>query len=372
MIYLRSPYFVSVTDTNLTSADINIRIYTGTADTSMGGAQYSLSSESTDNSNVYFDISELCRDYIESSFTGLYQSDIVYINYQVTKYISSVAQTPESVVTLEGADGYLYFEDQYAYTIAPFILQSNSIIYRYADAPFNIPVKNDLVSNVTFYSKGKEMLRLSPTVTNNTNEIYHAIYPISYRGFKYRMDQASAEYDDGALDSVLSLAKGYRLHDCDTVVVSPSSGGAATFINVVTIDERKYEPVKVTFVNKFGALQDMWFFKAKRQTSSISSDTYKRNIVSAGAYSVNKHVRLPINKNSIESLELNSGLYDEQYNEVFRQLLLSENVWVTVGEDVIPVIVSTSSFTYNTSVNDKKVEFQLRVEYAFDKLNNTR
>ena len=117
-------------------------------------------------------------------------------------------------------------------------------------------------------------------------------------------------------------------------------------INVETLQECKYEPKKVTFVNKYGALQDMYFF-------------YRDFNVSAK-----------------ESVTLSSGFLSEEYNEVFKQMMLSEKVWVTNitedGEQVLPINVKTDFITYKTSLNNKLVEYTIEFDKSFDTINNIR
>ena len=72
---------------------------------------------------------------------------------------------------------------------------------------------------------------------------------------------------------------------------------------------------------------------------------------------------------------MNTGYISEEYNEVIRQLLLSEQVWMTKLTDeelVLPLNVVSNSLTYKTSVNDKLVDYTLDFEYAYDKINNIR
>jgi len=55
-------------------------------------------------------------------------------------------------------------------------------------------------------------------------------------------------------------------------------------------------------------------------------------------------------------------------NEVIREMLLSEDVWV----DDKPVTPTTKSFTYLTSVNDGVINYTLEFDYAYDKVNSIR
>jgi hypothetical protein len=71
-------------------------------------------------------------------------------------------------------------------------------------------------------------------------------------------------------------------------------------------------------------------------------------------------------------LKLNTGFYPESYNEIFRQLSLSEEVWIKYEGETLPIIVKTSSLNYKTSINDKLINYTMDVEFAFNKINNIR
>ena len=148
-------------------------------------------------------------------------------------------------------------------------------------------------------------------------------------------------------------------------------------INVETLQECKYEPKKVTFVNKYGALQDMYFFKKSVKKMNIKKESYKSNILnSSNSYSRSNHVYRDFNVVGKGSVTLSSGFLSEEYNEVFEQMMLSEKVWVTnitdKGEQVLPINVKTSNITYKTSLNDKLVEYTFDFDKSYDTINNIR
>jgi len=77
-----------------------------------------------------------------------------------------------------------------------------------------------------------------------------------------------------------------------------------------------------------------------------------------------------------ESITLSSGFLSESYNEVFKQLMLSEKVWITnrtnTSEQVLPINIKTSDITYKTSLNDKLVEYTIEFDNSYNVLNDIR
>jgi hypothetical protein len=51
----------------------------------------------------------------------------------------------------------------------------------------------------------------------------------------------------------------------------------------------KFKPAKVSFVNKFGAIQDVWFFKKSIESLNVTSEKYKSNTIVNGTFSLLKH-----------------------------------------------------------------------------------
>jgi hypothetical protein len=167
----------------------------------------------------------------------------------------------------------------------------------------------------------------------------------------------------------------------DVSVYEPSIkefyGVKTDVINVETLQECKYEPKKVTFVNKYGALQDMYFFKKAVEMMNVTKESYKSNILDSNmSYSRSNHVNRDFNVVGKESITLSSGFLSEEYNEVFKQMMLSEKVWVTNinddGEQVLPINVKTGDITYKTSLNDKLVQYTIEFDKSFDTINNIR
>lgn len=390
MINLRDPYFVIyqvAAETTLTQVDIDIYIHTGAQSSTTTGAQYSLSSSAITPSSgspyVTFDISELARDYIDTTFDGSYACDVVWVNYQLTTYIADVAQTPKSVVQLTGFDGYGYFEEgvQSAThnhtsnaptenTTQSDLLQSNTVIYKNDDDVVRVPILQDNITDVYFLYCGEivneETITAAPTTSTSVIR-YVSNTGASYDTFKARVEADSGTLEDGALDGVFNR---YSTQPCDTVILETSS--SSTKLIVKDIEECKYTPYKLTFINKFGAKQDLWFFKKSKLSLATQKDMYQANTLSIGTYSINSHRDRVLSKNGKEMLMMNSGWYPEDYNEVFRQLMLSELVWIDYENNILPVNVSNSNFEFKTSVNDKLINNNITVEFAFNKINDIR
>ena len=200
------------------------------------------------------------------------------------------------------------------------------------------------------------------TITLTSNWVEHKVSGIKAR--------------DGSPSRMVIRADGTSALDVD--IWHPSVRLPETkIVDVVTLDECKYEPKKVSFINRWGALQDLWFFKKSVESMNVEKESYKSNILGYdGTYSTNNHVNRDFNVIGKESVTLSSGFLDEEYNKVFKEMMLSEKVWITnvteSGEQVLPINVKTGEITYKTSLNDKLVQYTIQFDKSFDTINNIR
>jgi hypothetical protein len=132
--------------------------------------------------------------------------------------------------------------------------------------------------------------------------------------------------------------------------------------------EIKYTPVKVSFINKFGVIQDLVFFKKREDSFNTTQQDFKANILRNGTYLPHTGQKQIINKQASAKLKLSTGFYPEEFNEVFKQLQYSINYWI----DDEPAILTGSNFAFKTSVNDKLINYSFDFEYANPDINDIR
>ena len=336
-INLRSPYHITVTDANLTSCLIELYVYTGTQTADRGIAKYTLETIAYNNT-VTFEISELVRDYLDITFDGTYTSQTVWVDYQITKYILESPTTPNEIVKLIGFDGYGYFEDGVNPQLDNIgLLQSNNIILNLLGEDVTVAVDQTIIDAVSYWNDTTLLQQYTILETTESDDsIRYFSYPnATFIRFSYG--------DDDSFD-----------------------------VKITNIEECKHTPYKITFINKFGAKQNIWFFKKSNLDLTTTKEEYKSNILNNGTYDISNHQKRILKKQGNEKLVLNTGFVDEQMNEVFRQLMLSEQVWLDIDNKVLPINIINSSFAYKTSLNDGLINYTINCEFAFDKINNIK
>ena len=375
-INVRSPYFIYDNSTNggnaLASAILNVRVYAGNSSTNITGEpQYSIKSTAI-NGSITFEVSELVRDYIENTFDGDYTNSSKWFNYNIVRtYVNgSVNTTAQQNFAI--FDGYGYFEDGSNPQNLQSALQSNTTIFTNDFANINIPIHVTEDTTVSYLKDGEIIFTKDLVYSTNSADQVQYVQNSSLDAdvFKKRVDAITGTTLE-AFNCVKNIASDvYQEFDADSIYID--KGGVIEVIKIEEVEECKYNPYKVTFVNKFGVLQDLWFFKRSNLSLNTQQESYKANIVTDGTYSINSRQKTVFNKTGMERLQLNTGFYPESYNDVFRQLTLSEEVWINYDGDTLPINVMSSSLNYKTSVNDKLINYTIDVEFANNKINNIR
>ena len=380
-INTRSPYFYDVTDALQVSANLSIKIWSGDKLTiPTTPFQYELNKKAINiGDTISFEISELIRDYIETNFSGDYDSNPVWVYLSSQSvYANGSLSTPADTSTEVAYDSYSYFEESDNFDIdSKSILITNREIYALADNFFRVPINTNTNPTITFF-KNNEVI-FSETFAQNNASSTQIKYvsaggsSVNYDTYEERVLEDGGTFEDSRC--LQSFFNSFEIGEADKIQVSDSNG--VYFIDVKTIEECKYEPKKITFINKFGVLQDVYFYKKSVEKMNVKKESYKANILTSGnTYSISDHVNRDFNVVGKESISLSSGFLSEEYNEVFKQVLLSEKVWITniidTGEQVLPLNIKTSNITYKTSLNDRLIEYTIEFDNSFDTINNIR
>ena len=391
IINTRSPFYIKVSDSTLATATLQLYIYEGAKDTTPDAAdlKYTVTKSELENNNqVVFEISELIRDYIDVKYDGEYDSYCVWANAVITATQSTGAPVSSPTVfpsdyanQFIAVDGYGYFEEGVNPEPSRSLLQSNEIMYRPEDGNINIPIFAEDTNSVAYYNNGVIVRSQTISDNDNTNQ------KIQYISVSGNSDNATYEErvleDGGTLESSKCLEQFLNYLDIgkvDEIVVGydTDAGSAAHIIKVRNLDCSIYDPIRVTFVNKYGALQDLWFDKKSINSIEVQSSDYKSSVMNFSSnptYDTSAHQNRVLDLVGKESITMNTGYIDEEYNEVFRQLMLSEQVWMTRltdTEEVLPLRPRTQSLQFKTRTNDKLVNYTVEFDFAFDKINTIR
>jgi len=367
---VRSPYYFKIGLSSTQYVDVRLYVWEGLSSDTTSPVYSLRKSPVGSNSYTVFEVSDLIRDYLVTSY-GDYSTRTVWFKWDYQKYDANgtpsgslVTATPRLAV-----GGYRYFEDGIQTNeLSKQLLQSNTIIYYNEGQDIVFPIWAEDLSTITLTSAG------GADVQWNVVDDFWDAYDVSW-GYALTPIVITDNGNSNQKIQYIRIAISEALDDGDTITITSGTTAGTTIITLEEICEPKYSPLNIIFYNKFGALQNVWFFKKNTTTLNVRSENYKRSIMdfSTGIlYSEQDHQVKTFNANGREVLQANTGFIDEQYNEVLRQLMLSEEVWVDNGTDVLPIRPINNSLTFKTAVNDKLINYTMDFEYAFDKINNIR
>jgi hypothetical protein len=176
--------------------------------------------------------------------------------------------------------------------------------------------------------------------------------------------------DENCSDDIMEYVSELDIDEAHII----KSDGKVEVISVETLPCNKYENVRLTFVNKFGALQDVHF--SAKTTESMSSKGSSYNSINFDydnlSNNYGSHSVRDFNKNATVRHTLNTDYLHESYSEVFRQLIVSEEVWMEHKGTVKPVNVTTNSLQKKTHANNGLVQFTISVKESHSLINNIR
>ena len=309
---VRSPYFFYTT----AGGSVKLEIY---IDDGVGSVlRYTLLKDVDSSGYATFEIAELIRDYIDITYIGTLKSAAslsVSVDLYYTTYTGSngtgTAVGPTLDISFSAFDGYAFYTDD--------------------DATFFYPTTAPLLSNYVIWA------------------------PQNTTGFFY--------YTSSGVASRLDYVAGFE----------GTFTTAGQTIEIRRFPCSKYTPIQVVFLNRYGVLQQLWFFSKMVENVTSTKETYKSSKIGVdGTYLAERHQIKTFNANGKQRYTLNTGHISEDYNESMKELLLSEQVWAHIDGQVLSVNVVSSDVTYRTSLNDKLVDYSIQIEQANDLISTMR
>ena len=348
----RSPRYIRTTAlANAIKFELKLYIFTGTTSDKPATPTYTLEKDTINSeTQVTFEINQLIRDYYDhiAPTTGNSTGYVLWAIADVTGFTSSSVGSTVSTTFL-AFDGYNYFQEAASnggsinatYTL-PTLLSSSKIQVLESEAA-QIPVNAEIAETVNYKLNGSTVSTHSITDSGNTNQ------KIQY---------------------ITTTAA-----NVDAVDVVYNSGASTQSFTIEEVLECKHTVSKIVFINKYGALQNLYFFKKSVESLQVNKDNFNRNILDEtlpyiAGFQFKEHQAKKFNIIANESLVLNSGFVPEAMNDTFKELLLSQYVWIVRNGDTLPVNIEESALTFKTGLNDKLINYTINLKFAFDTINN--
>ena len=322
----------------------------------------------------------MVRDHVTIDFKGDYNhiTQSKWVKYKVTRTYTDDSKDffQKYLIAFRG---YGEFEDGLNPELSRDIMMSNRVVHTLCGERANIPMfaLEDGVTKVVYTqdddSTDSLLLGSAKQVTSDSDGITADSSTITADSTAQRStdpDGSSREIDVPSTTRLITITK---------------SDGTEEKIEIKCIDECKETPYKISFVNKFGVIQDMWFFKKRVDSFTTERDEYKKSTMKVKdsiSFSSSSHKSSYLKNQGFERFTMNTGFIDESYGEVVKQLMVSEYVYIHDfsqlnlddggSNKVYAIKVSSSDVDIKTRLNDKLINYTLQFEAASEFIQSIR
>lgn len=360
-IAVRSPYLIVSNSASFSSVNYKIRVYEGSIFTGPSQSiNYDINKNKllTGQSNIYVNINNLVRERLEADVTTFndstyYVSQLLpenmskWVLVDETIFDGSVTQST-AVYFLYALDGFLYNNEEQAQV--PNVLITGPKRYIHKNQPQRIYFQTNFLTEI----------RVSIDLDGN---------------FDYEPSWDSTDILGDNKKYIQSL-------QIDTQYFNPNntyidyiftySNSDPVTVRFEIYKDCKYKLYTIVYKNKWGVLESIPFSKKSTRGIDVKGVDFERSILDCnGNYDITRHTSKQFNVNASESWVLNTDWMPEYMNAAFEELGLSEEVWIiTDTNEIIPVIKEDTRIDFKTALNDKLIQYTLKVKLSHQVIKN--
>ena len=389
----RSPQFITgknnaLTNDQLQAMNLTLRIRTGVLAAS-GTANYTLNKDYSINQVINFEVSDLVRSefyhdfsvWNDIGYTQSPQGEALWVVPTGDWQYSNNGAAPDTAVWSSGTtyaylttDGWATMTNITPTSVSQLVLATSRdrqvLPSNYESLAINNSPANDFVEIEiawnngdadSFYTSVSSTTPPDPTSNNSQDQIIYAgVGPANL--------QNNAWLDNTIKPSTHSVGDYYDVN------LKASDGSTIDTVRYYLVCEPKYTPYQIAFINRFGVADFITFFKRSDERGTFTQDVYQKSIYNDGFTTPSLEVGKynSFNVNSRNSLTLNTGFVDQDYDETIKDILMSEYVAVLENSQWVAVQPERGSIEYQKHVNQKLINYTLTFTYAFDERSLVR
>lgn len=349
-IFARSPFIVSIDEIGQTASKVELFIWnTGSVPVD---PQYVLTKNipASNNTLTTYNISPMLREFMSFvirqnpyNSTGVSNTS-QRCNVTIKTYKFDGSYTLLDTLTYYGFDGYTYYSSGSNTDLGDYHLDQMEYNYYYAGASSNpSSVQNERGGFVRLFANSGDKRRWTNLVSGA---------------------QSTSNLTAGWVDLPRLNASNYA--DGNLLEILDAGNNVLASWTFRPLEECKYSPIVIDFVNKYGAWQREWFFKASNKSINVNAIDYNLMQTDLVDYDVLEGQRKSFNTNAKESLKVNTGWVLESFNETLKQIMLSERILL----DSKPAKLNTKNTELFEHINKNQINYTLEFEYSFDTINS--
>ena len=347
---------------------VNLTYWTGSASDSGSGQVYTLVKYPNQSHVGIFDVSKI----INSTLTDLRQtnpSNVVY--YKADAYwqyasqslstgaITYVSSSSVTSGNYKGLDGYALFQEQI-----------NSPIY--GKSPF-WPLMSDGPTTQSFFPDNfgtvgcytQAVGTTTPTAIKYTSDLGTAVINLSGSSYSYEQIQQVPAFPTSTDFPFAGNVQWYTIQAYNSLTPL----GAPLRYEFACL--QKYPNVRIKWKNRYGQFDYFNFYMVNKKTFKTTKRTYQPQIGSwdGTSLSYNKYDSQNLNYlvDSNQQMLVNTFWVAEEYNEILKQLMVSDEIYYVTTEatDIVtPITIDTNSVQFKTNVVDKLIQYSFTFNYG--------
>lgn len=393
----RSPLFVTGKNNTLAADELNamslsLKIYSGAKTLPAGDPNYELNKTYSVNEVINYEISDLIRSEFNHDF-GVW-NDIGYTQSPPAEVLwvaplgdwtfsnnGTVPETADWATTNAQAfiatDGWATRDNIAPVAVTQAVLATSrnrqALVGNYESLAIYNSVANGLAKIVISWQSGDsddffvsaESAAPPSPASNNSQDlvIYAGVGPANLENNSFLPSEIKpSAQTNGGVGSYYD------------VILKDASNRTITTVRYYVLCEAKYTPVQVAFINRFGVADFITFFKRSDTRGNFTQDSYQKSIYNDGfttpSLEVGKYTSY--NVNSRNTLTLNTGFVDQDYDETIEDILMSEYVAVYTNSNWVSVVPNRGSIEYQKNVNTKLINYTMSFDFGFDERSLVR
>lgn len=369
---VRSPSFVKSPGLTQSSSLFDITTYEGNIEQSFP-ISYSFTKQkiTSQQNKLYIDISNIVKEDLEADLTGFVSTTTpLRLGMDESRWVRVEIQDYNNGLTGSYYSKYYHVMDGY---VSPIDENFKGSIPRILTPKRNYVSRN---SSPRLYYYNKDLVAISITIYEgwdwDTNSPIYFLTTVEPNEF---ISQNRELYNS------LHMATYMGLNEEVTITFLYTDDTTETVVYTI-YDDCLYDNYDLVFKNKYGVLETLSMSKKTTKQLNVEGKDYLRSIVDInGNYDIRRHTNKQYNVSGYEEWTLNTPFIPEYMNESIKQAMLSEEMWIRPGATLIegvltpsqtlyPVVRMDQSLSYKTSLNDKLIQYTIKVKLSHNEIKN--
>ena len=331
--------------------------WTGSLTNSASVAQYTISKYPNSQNVGIFDLNRIINSTLTSyaqanSSSVEYFAVDFYFQYQDTSSLFVTGSHTRSA-TYKALDGYGIFQEPIGEAV-------------YDKTP-HWPIMSDgpVTQSAFTTNYGQMGVYVGDAGTTTPTKI---VYSSSLQSADYPISGTTATTGQIVRFPIGPAQSGFPLSgSIESYKVQAYNGGTplGTPITFDVVCTQKYPNIRIKWKNRYGQFDYMNFNMVNRQSFSTERKTYQPQLgsweSSTLTYQNYDSANLAYIVDSKQSISVNTNWLPETYNEILKQLLVSDEIYWIQNEStdsVMPITITTQNIVFKTGVVDKLIQYQ--------------